>query len=607
MKNKSEIFISYRRDGGEFFAKKLRDTLVKNHYHAFLDIEGLGSGNFNEHLLEAIDSSYDYILLLSKNSLDRCINDDDWVRKEIEYAKLKQKHFIILINKDFSFPENLPSNLDFLRNNNNIDYIEYEVIDDIPILMKSIKEKLITKSHKYEIFLHKILPSLLGIFFAIGIAVFIAFGINKVNNKFPKTKDDEVLIENVFAYIDKNLEIIEKISMEFEAFLDICNNYYENPHKIHISEPIKIMENLYVDLNNIDLKEFELDSTIADDIIESHFSKDDIQSLSLNLESLYTMILDNINYFAELLYYPDENENTNKIIELIQSIKQDMTSLKEYDVYVVNIILNSVTTSYKPLSEYKSSLAKYEYFNFADYEWFSSDIIIKIYKKLISEDEEKLLNLNNQINEEIEKYEKEIEENVIKNFIENGYTKEEAYTFLRKHEESEAIKKELIQERLRLLLLDKNELNENLNFQEKDDAKILYLKTRMAYKNGYYDIVIKNLEIFEKYAPDYIKNISKIKTNFQLFSTICEKYNYIDILIINGFNGITENQKYFEIGDIIISVNHIPFKDFDEFKTLRLQESISTLQILHNEENKLVLKNIECKGTLGIAVYTLGD
>ena len=45
-----DIFISYRRDGGEYTAKILRDHLQDAGYRTFFDVESLRSGNFNTKL-----------------------------------------------------------------------------------------------------------------------------------------------------------------------------------------------------------------------------------------------------------------------------------------------------------------------------------------------------------------------------------------------------------------------------------------------------------------------------------------------------------------------------------------------------------------------------
>ena len=101
-----QIFISYRRDGGESLAMLLRDRLREKGYQVFLDVESLRSGDFNEALYGVIEQCTDVLLVLPPNGLDRCIgNPDDWVRREIEHAFACEKNIIPVLMRNFQFPD----------------------------------------------------------------------------------------------------------------------------------------------------------------------------------------------------------------------------------------------------------------------------------------------------------------------------------------------------------------------------------------------------------------------------------------------------------------------------------------------------------------------
>ena len=59
-----DIFISYRRDGGDTLAQLVYDRLTDRGYKVFLDVESLRSGKFNEKLLEVIDQCKDVVVIL---------------------------------------------------------------------------------------------------------------------------------------------------------------------------------------------------------------------------------------------------------------------------------------------------------------------------------------------------------------------------------------------------------------------------------------------------------------------------------------------------------------------------------------------------------------
>lgn len=108
-----EIFINYRREGGQEYARPLALELEKRGYRVFLDFDELKDGKFDKRIMEAIDSAPIFISILSPNCLERCVNADDWVRQEIEYAFEREKH-IIPVNPDRlfdGFPETTPARL----------------------------------------------------------------------------------------------------------------------------------------------------------------------------------------------------------------------------------------------------------------------------------------------------------------------------------------------------------------------------------------------------------------------------------------------------------------------------------------------------------------
>ncbi len=108
-----DIFISYRRDTGAQYARILQLMLQQRGYRVFLDYDELTDGEFNKNIERAIRVTPVFLLVLSRDSLDRCVNEGDWVRREMEMA-IEQKKQIIPVNVDNSFaglPQGLPLQL----------------------------------------------------------------------------------------------------------------------------------------------------------------------------------------------------------------------------------------------------------------------------------------------------------------------------------------------------------------------------------------------------------------------------------------------------------------------------------------------------------------
>lgn len=81
-----DVFISYRRDKGLLIARSLQQALTNLGLKVFFDMEELRDGKFNEKLYDAIEKSKNVIFLMTEGALDRCLNDGDWVRNELEHV-----------------------------------------------------------------------------------------------------------------------------------------------------------------------------------------------------------------------------------------------------------------------------------------------------------------------------------------------------------------------------------------------------------------------------------------------------------------------------------------------------------------------------------------
>lgn len=108
---KYDIFISYRRAGGEALAFLLSDRLSQLGYRVFYDVESLRSGKFNEKIYEVIKNCKDVLLILSPNALNRCKHDDDWVRREILLSLEYEKNIIPVKMRQFKWPTDLPEDI----------------------------------------------------------------------------------------------------------------------------------------------------------------------------------------------------------------------------------------------------------------------------------------------------------------------------------------------------------------------------------------------------------------------------------------------------------------------------------------------------------------
>ncbi|MBO7225563.1 MAG: toll/interleukin-1 receptor domain-containing protein, partial [Bacteroidales bacterium] len=115
-----DIFISYRRSDGQDKARMITETLKGKNYRCFLDFDRLKGGKFDDKIYQAIKDAPIFIAVMTPDYLVRQKKDkeeenqnEDWVYKEIEFAKENGKYIITInYNKQIeSIPNEVPANI----------------------------------------------------------------------------------------------------------------------------------------------------------------------------------------------------------------------------------------------------------------------------------------------------------------------------------------------------------------------------------------------------------------------------------------------------------------------------------------------------------------
>lgn len=100
------VFISYRRQNSVDIARLIRAELSNQGHRVFLDVIDLEPGKiFEEELLKQISIASNFIVILSSECLNRCLDENDWMRKEVSHAIENDKNIIPIMMPDFSFPD----------------------------------------------------------------------------------------------------------------------------------------------------------------------------------------------------------------------------------------------------------------------------------------------------------------------------------------------------------------------------------------------------------------------------------------------------------------------------------------------------------------------
>ena len=248
-----EIFISYRRRGaGSGVAGELQSKLENRGYKVFLDVDNIGSGDFPVQIDHAIQDCNDFLLILSPGMLDRCVEEEDWVRHEITLAEQYGKNIIGVSLPDFIMPEP----------------------ETLPVPLRSIPEKQVfVWSHEYRnASFEKIVENLVstkrkkkkrlqsGLLVILAMVTLAAAGVILLmpgESEAPKSPDEipeEVKIEAIrdtfMTYVHKGDSLLGLVSSptdkeEFQVFVDGIEEYgqalqYQKAHQDYLSDTFNL-------------------------------------------------------------------------------------------------------------------------------------------------------------------------------------------------------------------------------------------------------------------------------------------------------------------------------------------------------------------------------
>lgn len=217
-----DVFISYRRtsfESSNLISEKLRSM----GYRIFFDVETLRSGKFNDQLLGIIENCTDFVLILPPNALDRCSDENDWVRKEVLHAIHHKKNIIPVMLSGFEWPETMPNGMEELSQFQCIKAGEQEFFD---LSMKRLAGYLLSKPRNN---LRTFYKKTAGVLLAIAILIGVVWGtLNIISTRF--CTDLSMSVSNIMA----NLSVLRKNQVNYFSLWtdyknDIANPVYNNP------------------------------------------------------------------------------------------------------------------------------------------------------------------------------------------------------------------------------------------------------------------------------------------------------------------------------------------------------------------------------------------
>jgi len=312
---KYDIFICYRRHGG-FETAQLIDQHLKNlGYKVFLDLENLRGGKFNTQLLEVIRNCKDFIVILPNEGLDRCFNEDDWVRQELECAIENNKNIVPVLLRGFQFPDSLPDSIKDIKNFNGVSASDHQYFD---ASLEKIRNFLKSKKG----FNNKKVKSLLIIIFSL--MIFISGIIGFI--EWQKYREFTSLCRSISTRMEETLIEMHESIYQYKNTSKDWNIYVENISKIeNLNDTIYLYSNIVKKLEKqlnrkIMFKDFPLTNKQKDILRRNGVLPEDI-------ETYFKLVIP--NYYGENLL--------NSLYQSMISYSAPYKLLKDEKLYIERI------------------------------------------------------------------------------------------------------------------------------------------------------------------------------------------------------------------------------------------------------------------------------
>ena len=97
-----DIFISYRRDTGRTQAALIKSELEKRNIDVFLDTNSIHNEDFWEKIKKSIDMCPNFLMMITPGYFVKRDDSEDYVRKEMLYAKERGKNIIAIMSSKYN-------------------------------------------------------------------------------------------------------------------------------------------------------------------------------------------------------------------------------------------------------------------------------------------------------------------------------------------------------------------------------------------------------------------------------------------------------------------------------------------------------------------------
>lgn len=533
-----DVFISYRRDGGEHTAKIICDSLTKRGYRVFFDVESLRSGEFNRELYRVIETCKDFLVILSPGSLDRCVNEDDWVRQEISCAMRHEKNIVPVMLRNFKFPETLPEEIDDIRWKNGVE-ASTEFYD---AFIRKLTTFLSSKPPlKNRILQDDIVKKLLPVFVAAALALVVVGGIREAYSAktavFPHTQSEKNLVKEATAYVSNNLSYANLAMGCYDEAVDVCIDYLSDQAGVTEEEALSQLSYARKQIEDSRQRLVTLDEGLSARMDDSPLPKDDFVAIHTYLQTSFDGMVQDIDFLTE--YLQEEGAQRGTQLRFVRELEAFSETEKDIIFYGTNQMFLEVAP--EALTDFKSQILPVLTNIYVNQQWLTDKVEI-----------EGIVNRSF-------------------NFMESKTTKM-ASVVGREQQSLDQLKSDLERQRLSAEgsgrdQLRREQILERFRPLDTDDADALWQKLVAFNHFGMVDEALACLDLFEQ------KEDSEAASIFvpvaRAFLENEEKIGYDHGCLVGGFEEGKPPHRQLQLGDIVVEVNGEPVQDAGEISRIR--------------------------------------
>ena len=576
MKKEYDIFISYRRDGGESTAKILRDKLTELGYSVFFDVESLRSGDFNTRLYSVIEECDDVLVVLSPGALDRCINEDDWVRLEIEHALEKGKNIVPVMLRGFAFPEKLPDSIDGLRYKNGLES-NYQFFD---AFIEKLQEFLTAKPSNAGIltpFMSRKrknrLPMLIAGALVLLLIAFLLFRAFSSEKPYPSTEDELNLTGRFTYYVQTNLMQLEAAAGYMDEAYRECETYLKHFDDSSEGSVLAALSNARLLIYGMDNESAAMPEDLRVELQDSPFSAADAEAMHDYLLLFCDSSIDDL-YYMEYIVSKDTYMDLEVREEILESYRDIMDEELRYTGYCINEMFLPVENE-EAISSFKYDfLPELYYIPLRASEWNDSQKALESAQEssmtAIMKSDERIKLTIGEGNMEVMQQKAELAEQ----YMELGMSAEEAEArvdhivgqadMIAAAEAELADTKQKLEEKYA-------EAREKYAPLDTDDPDTLWGKMMRFITLGMYDEAADCVHMLREKTRDtdpWAEEYTAAMINF--LNNVAETGIDYGLMVV-GYDPSGPEHEQYKIGDVIISINGGICRNYEEYQACREQ------------------------------------